>query len=260
MKNIALITGASSGIGKELAIEHARHKGDLVIVARRQKELEELKFKLEKEFDIKVKVIAKDLTLAESAKEIYNELKSEGIEIDILINNAGFGGVGKYSEQPWELNEAMIDLNIKALSGLTRIFLPDFIERNSGKIMNVSSIASYMPGPLQSVYFATKAYISSFSNAIAEELSDTNITVSTLLPGVTNTEFLEVSGMNKTSLFQKTISAEKVAKIGYKEMLKGKLNIHSGMTIGHKLLISLLPFTPKKITLKQIRAMHETEN
>ena len=260
MKNTALITGASSGLGKEFAKIHASNGGDLIIVARRIQKLNTLKTELENEYGIQVKVIAKDLTLPSSPKEIYEEVTKNGIHINYLINNAGFGGHGKFYERAWEQDLAMINLNVTALTALTRLFLPDFVNRNQGKILNVSSTASFMPGPLQAVYFATKAYVTFFSNAIAEELYDTNITVTNLMPGATETEFAKTSGMDKTNLFEKTVSAYSVAKDGYEGMLRGKLDVVSGLTFGQNLMMKSIPFTPKKVLLKQIRKMQEIKN
>lgn len=257
MRKNALITGASSGIGKEMAKIHAEQGGDLILVARSQEKLENLKSELEQQHDIQVKIIVKDLTHTDAPRQIYEECKAKGIEVDYLINNAGFGGRGKFHEREWEQDQAMIQLNILALTALTRFFLPDFVSRNSGKVLNVSSTASFMPGPLQAVYFATKAYVTFFSNALAEELHDTNITVTALLPGATETEFAKVSGMDKTNLFEKTVSARSVASDGYQGMLKGKLDVVSGLTTSQKIMMRMIPFTPKKMLLKQIREMQE---
>lgn len=257
MKKTALITGASTGIGRELSHIHAEKGGDLVIVARRIEKLEQLKAELEEKHGIEVMVIAKDLGLSETPTEIYEDIKKAGIEIDFLINNAGFGGLGKFHEREWEAHLAMINLNIIALTALTRFFLPDFVKRNKGRILNVSSTASLAPGPLQAVYFATKAYVTFFSNAIAEELYDTDITVTALLPGATETEFAKVSGMEKTEIFQNTASARSVAQDGYDGMLAGKLDVISGLTFTQKLMISAIPFTPKKMILSQLRKMQE---
>jgi short-subunit dehydrogenase len=257
MKKVALITGASTGIGKELTHIHAENGGDLVIVARSIDKLEQLKTDLEKKHSVQVLVIAKDLSQQEAAGEIYSEVKNAGIEVEYLINNAGFGGRGKFHERPWEQDLAMINLNIVALTALTRFFLPDFVERNKGKILNVSSTASYMPGPLQAVYYATKAYVTFLSNALAEELHDTNVTVTALLPGATETEFARVSGMDKTDLFNKTASARSVAQDGYNGMIKGKLDVVSGLTSAQKIMMAMIPFTPKKMLLSQIRKMQE---
>ena len=176
-----------------------------------------------------------------------------------LINNAGFGGHGKFHERPWEKDLAMINLNITALTALTRFFLPEMVERNSGKILNVSSTASFMPGPLQAVYFATKAYVTFFRNALSEELHDTHVTVTNLMPGATETEFAKTSGMDKTDLFDNTASAKSVAKDGYEGMLQGKLDVISGLTTSRKIMMKMIPFTPKKMILKQIRQMQEVK-
>lgn len=259
MKKTALITGASSGIGKELARIHSGNGGDLVLVARSKGKLETLKTELETQHNIQVKVIVKDLSLPSAPKEVYDEVTSSGITVDYLINNAGFGGHGKFHERQWEQDLTMIQLNIIALTALTRYFLPEFVKRNQGRILNVSSTASFMPGPLQAVYFATKAYVTFFSNAIAEELHDTNITVTTLMPGATETEFAKTSGMDKTNLFEKTVSARSVAEDGYDGMLKGTLDIVSGLTSSQKIMMKMIPFTPKKVLLKQVRQMQEAK-
>lgn len=256
-KKTALITGASSGIGKEFAHIHAERGGDLVIIARREEKLMALKTELENKHGIKVMVIAKDLTLPGAASEIYEAVKQAGVEVNYLINNAGFGGRGKFHERAWEQDLAMLNLNVIALTALTRFFLPDFVARNEGKILNVSSTASLMAGPLQAVYYASKAYVTSFSNAIAEELHDTNITVTALLPGATETEFASASGMDQTSLFENTFSARSVAEDGYKAMLDGKLNMIAGASFGQRMMMALVPLLPKKMTLKQIRQMQE---
>ncbi|MDX1285423.1 MAG: SDR family NAD(P)-dependent oxidoreductase, partial [Draconibacterium sp.] len=167
------------------------------------------------------------------------------------------GGRGKFHEREWDKDLAMINLNVVALTALTRFFLPDFVKRNSGKILNVSSTASFMPGPLQAVYFATKAYVTYFSNAIAEELHDTKVTVTNLMPGATETEFAQVSGMDKTTMFNKTFSARGVAEDGYNGMLKGKLNVVTGLTGMQKMMMAAIPLTPKKMLLKQVRQMQE---
>ncbi len=257
MKKVALITGASTGIGKEFSHIHAELGGDLIIVARSQKKLDDLKTELESKYSIKVMIIVKDLSLPDSPMEIYTEVNNAGIEVNYLINNAGFGGLGKFHERDWEKDLMMINLNIVALTALTRLFLPQMVKRNEGKILNVSSTASLMPGPLQAVYFATKAYVTFFSNAIAEELHDTKITVTALLPGATETEFGRVSGMDKTEMFSKTASAREVAQDGYNGMLKGKLDVISGVTFSQKIMMSMIPLTPKRMILTQIRKMQE---
>lgn len=257
MKKVALITGASTGIGKELASIHAEKGGDLVIVARSKDKLDKLKTDLEKKHSIEVMVIAKDLGAPSAPKEIYDEIMKAGIEIEYLINNAGFGALGKFHELELERQVNMINLNVTSLTILTRLFLPDFVKKNQGKVLNVSSTASFMPGPLQAVYFATKAYVTFLSNALAEELYDTNVTVTNLMPGATETEFGAVSGMDKTPMFQKTATARSVADDAYEGMLKGKIDVISGLTTSQKMMMAMIPFTPKKMLLKQIRQMQE---
>ncbi len=256
-KKVALITGASTGIGKELAYIHAEHGGDLVVVARREDKLNDLKKELETKYNVSVAVIAKDLIHPTASEEVYNEVKRLGIEVDYLINNAGFGDLTKFHDSELQKNLNMINLNIAALTALTHHFLQDFVKRNNGKILNVSSTASLLPGPLQAVYFATKAYVTSFSNALVEELRDTRVTVSNLMPGATDTEFGIAAGMEKSPLFQKAVGARKVALEGYNGMLKGKMDIISGLTFAQKVMMFMLPVTPKKMLLSQMRKMQE---
>lgn len=257
MKKVALITGASSGIGKEFARIHAKQGGDVVIVARSENKLNELKTKLEEKFKVQVKVISKDLSLPSSPKEVYDEIKNEGIEIDYLINNAGFGGQGKFHERPWEQDLQMIQLNVIALTALTRFFLPDFVSKNKGKILNTSSTASLMPGPLQAVYFATKAFVTSFSNALTEELRGTNITVTNLMPGATDTGFAKTSGLEKSELFKNSYTAHSVAKAGYEGMLKGKMDVIAGVSFSQRMMFKMIPYSPKTMVMKQVRKLQE---
>lgn len=257
MKQVALITGASTGIGKELAHIHAENGGDLIVIARSKDKLEALKSELEDKFGIQVMVIAKDMGEASAPQEIYNEVKAANIDIDVLINNAGFGGVGKFHELDYNQHISMINLNISALTALTRLFVADFVKQNKGKILNTSSTASLMPGPLQAVYFASKAYVTSFSNALSEELRNTNITVTNLMPGATETEFGASSGMDKTVMFKKTASARSVAEDGYRGMMKGKIDVISGLTTAQKIMIALSPLMPKKLLLKTVHKMQQ---
>ncbi len=258
MKNTALITGASSGIGRELARIHASKGGDLIIVARSRGKLEELKQELEKKHSVQVRVFEKDLSQPGSGRELYDEVKEAGLQVEYLINNAGFGGVGKFHERNWQDDLDMINLNMVALTELSRFFLPEMVKRNSGRILNVSSTASLVPGPLQAVYYATKAYVTSFSNALAGELHDTRVTVTALMPGATETSFGAVSGMDKTDMFKNTASASTVASDGYEAMMAGKLEVISGLGFSQKLMLKMAPLTPKKMILSQIRKMQQT--
>jgi|AntRauTorckE6833_2_1112554.scaffolds.fasta_scaffold00848_5 short-subunit dehydrogenase len=255
MKKTALITGATSGIGEQLAHIHAEKGGDLVIVARSSDTLQELKKDLESTHGIQVTVIEKDLSKPEAVAEVYQQVSDAGITVDYLINNAGFGGLGKFNERDIGQDVAMINLNVTALTELTHYFLQDFVARDAGKILNVSSTASLLPGPGQAVYYATKAYVTSFSNALHEELHDTNVTVTNLMPGATATKFGEVSGMDKTALFKNPASARSVAAAGYQGMLDGKVDVIAGLSVGQKITMKLLPLLPKKVVLKQVRKM-----
>jgi short-subunit dehydrogenase len=257
MKKTALITGASSGIGRELAHIHAATGGNLILVARSTQKLNELKIELESKHKIIAAVITKDLTAPNAARELYDEVKSLNIEVDYLINNAGFGGIGKFIERKLEEDVSMIQLNVVALTQLTHLFSKDFVKRASGKVLNVSSTASLIPGPLQATYYATKAFVTSFSNALSEELRGTGVTVTNLMPGATDTDFGKVSGMDKTKLFDAPVSALQVAQDGYDAMLSGNIDIISGLTFSQKLLMKMMPFMPKKMVLKQIREMQE---
>jgi len=241
----ALITGASSGIGAELGRIHAEHKGNLVLVARRLDRLEALKSELEQAHGITVHAIAKDLTDPEAPREIYGELIARNIQIDYLINSAGLGNVGLFHEQDWARNEAMIKVNVLALAALTRLFTPAMVTRGNGRILNVASMAGFLPGPLHAVYYATKAFVVSFSEATSNELAGTGVTVTALCPGPVETEFLELANLKYVSDFAPTISAQRVARTGYEAMLKGKTIIVPGLM--NKLITHvLLRLTPRK--------------
>jgi len=260
MKHTGLITGASSGLGKEFAYIHAKTWWDLVLIARRAEKLEAIKSDIESKYKISVYTISKDLIAPNAVSEIFDELREQKIEIEYLINNAWFWGIGRFGERTWQEESNMIMLNITALTELCHIFLPVMKQRNSGRILNVSSTASLLPWPNQAVYYATKAFVTSFSNAIAEELYDANITVTALLPGATETEFWKVSWMDKTSLFTKTAKAKDVAQDWYDAMLAWKLNIISWMWFTQRLTMKLLPFIPKKMLLKMIREWQEVKS
>ncbi len=253
----ALITGASSGIGKELARIHAERGGDLVIVARRENKLAALADELSEKHGTQVLVVPADLTDPHAPRTIYDAVQDAGITVDVLINNAGFGGRGAFHERDWADDLAMLQVNVVALTALTRLFLPDFVARNRGRVLNVSSTAALMPGPLQAVYYATKAYVTSFSNAIAEELSDTDVTVTALMPGATETEFAKTSGMDQTSLFEHTFSARDVAQSGYDAMMAGRLDVIAGVTFAQRMVMATVPLLPKKMMLRQIKQMQQ---
>ncbi len=252
MPNTALITGASSGIGREFARYHATRGGDLIITARRAEALEDLKSELETAHDITVTTIAQDLGSAENARALYAALN--GARVDVLINNAGFGGHGKFLDRALDDDLAMIDLNVNALVTLTHLIGNDMVKQGGGKILNVSSTASYMPGPLQATYFATKAFVSSFSVALSEELRDSGVTVTALEPGGVETEFFETANLTGTKLGGSKATAASVAKVGYDAMIAGKYNVINDRKLGF-MINWLMPFMPTKMKLKMIRDM-----
>ncbi|PRY79566.1 hypothetical protein CLV80_102211 [Yoonia maritima] len=255
MTNTALITGASSGIGREFARYHANLGGDLIITARRGAELEALKSELESKHQINVTTIALDLGATGGADALYNAIKDH--KIDILINNAGFGGHGIFTERSLSDDLAMIDLNVKALVTLCHHIGNMMVSYGGGKILNVSSTAAYMPGPLQATYFATKAYVSSFSQAMDEELRAKGVTVTALEPGYVHTEFAKVAALEGTGLVQQSgATPAEVAKYGYDAMQAGKLRIINEGKLSF-LLNWIFPFLPRRVVLKNIRKMQE---
>ncbi len=253
MNKLALITGASSGIGRELALIHAEQGGDLIIVSRTREDLDALKAEIEALHQVSVTCLPKDLSSPTAAQEIYDEVKSQALEIDYLINNAGFGGTGLFHERSMAADLAMLQVNIVSLTALTRLFLPELVARKQGRILNVSSTASLIPGPLQAVYFASKAYVTSFSHALSSELKGTGVTVTALMPGPTETRFGARSGMEKTNMFKKTFSARLVAQGGYDAMMAGKLKLIIGVTAVQRLLLMLSPLMPKCLLLPYIK-------
>jgi len=259
MNITALITGSSSGIGYELAGVHAEKGGNLVLVARSINKLEDFKRKLEQQFKVSVYVIEKDLSLPGAALEVYNELAMQSISIDYLINNAGLGDVGLFAESDWDKQEKMISLNVTALSHFTRLFLPDMIKKGSGKILNVASTASFQPGPTMSVYFATKAYVLSFSEAVGNEVRKKGITVTTLCPGSTESGFHAVAeGVDKQFKARKLQSAREVAEYGYKAMMKGKTIAIPGFK--NSIMATAVRFLPRAVVVKAARKIQEKKH
>jgi uncharacterized protein len=229
MNGTALITGASGGIGKALADKFAQDGHSLVLVARSKEKLEQYAEEYRRYHGVGVKVIAKDLYNAEVCREIYEELQREQIQVDYLVNNAGFGLWGTFLETDGEDELRMIDLNCKTLTYMTKLFLPGMVERGHGGILNVASMAAFQPGPLMAVYYATKAYVLSLSGAIADELRGTGVSVTALCPGQTATNFVERANLGQSKLFQgKVMDVKKVADIGYRAFFQGKLTVVPG--------------------------------
>ena len=261
MKEVALITGASSGIGMELAHIHAQNRKDLILIARREDRLFALKRELEEKYNIQVLIIAKDLSLSSSPAEIFEQTRTGNIEIDYLINNAGFGGFGYFHQRSLQEDLDMVMVNITSLMLLTKLCLPGMIARGRGRILNLSSSASFMPGPMQAVYYATKAFVTSFSQAVSEEVRGSGVTVTTFCPGLVNTEFIDSSGMGNANImrYQKPLLAKKTAVKGYKAMMKGKL-----VAFDRPLLKFttrwLIPFIPRNFLLSTVRNIMDKRN
>lgn len=227
--NVTLITGASSGIGLELAKLAAADGHDLVLVARRKDKLAEVKKELEAKHGVTIHVLAVDLSDPTTAERIVRELIKQKLDVDILINNAGFGVVGDFSETDWAKEQSMLQVNMLALTELTKLLLPAMLERKQGRILNVSSTAAFVPGPGMALYYATKAYVQSFSEALAEELAGKGVTITALCPGPTQTEFAQTAGITSTTLFRSGIpTAASVASDGYRAMLRGQRIVISG--------------------------------
>ncbi|MFZ1140114.1 MAG: SDR family oxidoreductase [Candidatus Sulfotelmatobacter sp.] len=239
-----LITGASGGIGYELAKLFARDHYNLVLVARSADRLAQVATELQTH-GVTVKTVALDLATPMAPKFLFDQL--QGIPIDILVNNAGFGAFGEFAQMPEEEILGQIHLNIMALTQLTRLFLPFMVQRRTGKIMNVASTAAFQPGPLMAVYYATKAYVLSFSEAIANELRNSGVTVTCFCPGATHTGFAKRAGTENSRLFKQVgaMPAEKVARDGYRALMQGRTVAISG---AHNWVIAQsVRFTPRKI-------------
>jgi short-subunit dehydrogenase len=253
MNKTALITGASNGIGYELAKVHAEQGDNLILVARTKSKLDELKKELEGKYKVQVHTIGKDLSHPDAAKEVYDELKHERISVDYLINNAGFGDYGLFAECDWNRQEQMINLNVTTLVHLTWLFLPGMIRKKSGKILNVASTASFQPGPTMSVYFASKAFVLSYSEAINNEVREHGVTVTALCPGATHSGFQAAASMQDSKLFEGNNfpTSREVAEFGYKAMMKGKAVVIHGLK--NKILANSVRFAPRSLVVKMAR-------
>lgn len=258
MQKTALITGASKGIGKELSILFAENQCNLILTARSGDRLTLLKDQLESRYGITVHLFEKDLSRSGAAGELFQAVKEQGLDVDYLINNAGFGDYGPFSETPWKCYEEMIGLNITSLTQLTHLFVQEWKGKKSGRILNLSSTAAFQPGPMMAVYFASKAFVLHLSEALGNELKKDHITVTTLCPGPTSTHFGEVSKMNASQLVKnvKIAEAKEVAKLGFRAMMKGKsVVIHGTM---NKLAPFGIRFLPRKwVTLLSAKIMRK---
>lgn len=257
MTKTALVTGASSGIGYELAKVLAAEGYDLALVARRLDHLVKLKEECEKTHNVKAHILAGDLTVPDIAEDIYKELNEKNIQVDVLINNAGFSWYGRYTDMEWKKQSDMIQVNITALTQLTHLFLKGMVERKKGMVLNVASTAAFQPGPLMALYHATKAHVLFFSEALADELKRTGVSVTVLCPGATATEFQQVSHNEQTRLvkYSKLPTAKEVAEYGYRAMMKGKIVAVPG--IMNKIGVFFVRLVSRKWTASAVHFLYK---
>ncbi len=251
MKTATLITGASSGIGLELARIFATNRHNLILVARNEESLRQLKKQLKEQHHIQVAVIVKDLSEPGTAEDIFRTTKEQNWNVEVLVNNAGFGLAGYFCEADLPTEIDMIMVNVSAVVELTKLFLKDMLERGKGKILNVGSTASFVPGPGLAVYYATKAFVLSFSQAVGYEVKKRGVTVSTLCPGPTATNFSQRTNNHRSWAFNngliRLMSAEKVARITFKQFMQGRSLIVPGAM--NKLSVFFPRLMPRKLLL-----------
>jgi short-subunit dehydrogenase len=256
-RRTALITGASGGIGTELALLFARDGYDLVLVARSPDKLARFAERLERDHPISVRALPKDLAQPGVPAQIHAELAEASVRVDALVNNAGFGLGGRFAEVGAAGALELIQLNVAALTHLTRLFLDDMLARGDGKILNVASLAGFFPGPFWSVYGASKAYVLSFSEALANELAGSGVTVTVLCPGPTATEFAARGSMQQARLYRgATMEAGTVARIGYRGLMRGQTLVIPGWR--NRILAFAVRLTPRRTTAGIARRLYET--
>lgn len=246
-----LITGASSGIGLELARVFARNGYNLLLVARDKTKLTQVAVQIRSDYKVSVGVIAHDLATENAAQELYNTVKKNNQKVNILVNNAGFGGHGQHIERKLEEEAQMIDLNVQTLVGLSRLFGADMAQNGGGKILNVASVAGFIPCDGMAIYFATKAFVVSYSQSIASELKSKNVTVSCLCPGTTKTQFFGragITGEDEKETLRGAMEADAVAQIGYDGLMNNKMIIVPGFK--NKLAVFLSRFRPFSSVMK----------
>ncbi|QTL99011.1 SDR family NAD(P)-dependent oxidoreductase [Iocasia frigidifontis] len=247
MKEMVLVTGASSGIGMDFARIFAEKGYNLVLVARREEKLKSLAKELGKKYKAEVKVIPKDLSMLTSSEEIFEELRKENINIDILVNSAGTQVYGNFLETDLDKEMKMMQVNVNSLVCLTKLAVNQMKEKGKGRILNLASTGAFMPVPLNSIYCASKAFVLHFSEGIKKDLEGSGITVTTLCPGPTKSEFAKKAQMTNTRLFSRMMDSRKVAMIGYKALMKGKRVVVPGFS--NKLMAISYRFTPRSLLL-----------
>ena len=253
-KGYALITGGSNGIGYELAKCFAEDGYNLVLVARTEQDLQQAASDLVGQYGITVTTITKDLFQHNAAFELYDEVMSKGITINVLVNNAGQGEFGLFVEQDINRLLEIIQLNVLSLTVLTQLFLKDMVARNEGKILQLASIASQLPGPYQAVYHGTKAYVLHFTEGLISELKDTNITLTSLQPGATDTDFFNKADMLNSKILDTTLSdPAKVARDGYQALMQGDDKVVSGLK--NKVMVGMSNIMPETMVAEQMNKL-----
>lgn len=259
MKKTALITGASSGIGKSLAFEFAKNNFNLIVVAEKEEELAQTAKEIKSEYLVEVYEIPIDLTKEEAPQRIYDQVRTEGLQIDVLVNDAGVGQKEKFHETEVDKDITIIRLNIEALVRLTKLFVRDMVTRGDGKILNLGSVAGFQPGPMLAVYHASKAFVVSFSEAISKELEGTGVTVTALCPGPTDTNFFNRADMENARILEAgtVMEPDKVAKIGFEALMEGERVIIPGMS--NKMLTFSRRLIPQKLQANLHKKMYEVK-
>jgi uncharacterized protein len=257
---VALVTGASSGIGLALARVLAREGHDLVLVARREPELAALADELKSRYGADATVIAADLSVATGPRQVFDAVTTAGLQVDVLVNNAGFGGQGRFSETDGATEQRMLAVNVVALTDMTKLFLPAMTKRGHGRVLNVASTAAFQPGPFMAVYYASKAYVLSFTEALAEELNGTGVTATALCPGVVPSGFQDAANLSKDAPMLKSPGAkppEFVAEAAYDGMMRGRRIVIPGAL--NKIGVQSLRVSPRRAVVSLVRRLHPPE-
>jgi short-subunit dehydrogenase len=249
-----LVTGASSGIGLELARIHAKNGQNRILVARNEKVLQQIKRELTTSYHVNVELIVEDLSKPQAAQRIFEKTISEGWQVDYLFNNAGFGGLGRFSTQDIHNEQEMNAVNMLAVHELMHLFLPGMLSKGEGFILNTASTAGFLPGPMQANYFATKAYVVSLTQSVAFEWRNSGVKISALCPGPVKTNFGDRAGMTHLKAFEKATSAEWIAKVAYQKMLRGEVIIIPELGFRWSIRF-LLPFLPTRLLMRVIEYM-----
>ncbi len=252
-----LVTGASSGIGAELARAFARGGSSLVLTARSVDKLEVLAAELRKSTGVTVRVVVADLATPQGPGRLTQRLAEDGVQVDVLVNNAGYAGFGAFTETRWPDEAGMLQLNVVTLTELTKHLLPGMVARGRGGVLNVASTAAFQPGPLMAVYYATKAYVLSFSEALAEEVRDSGVSVTALCPGPTHSGFQARAAMEDSKLVKgkRLMDAASVAHAGYEGFRRGATVVVPGL--GNQLLVQSVRFTPRTWVTRIVHKMSE---